>query len=84
MLVKILYLPDMKTVKTEGEIAAGGTLLLEKLPFREGERVLVTIALPATFSTMRAYAEKMAGESAQLVSETDEHTTERLLRETEW
>jgi hypothetical protein len=74
----------MKTVKTEAEISRGGTLLLEKLPFDEGERVLVTIVTPSASSEMRAYAEKMAPHSREFVAESNEHITERLLRETEW
>jgi len=37
-----------------------------------------------TTAEMRAYAEEMADRSSDFVRETDEHTTERLLRETQW
>ena len=74
----------MKTFQTEAEVAAGGTLVLHELPFAAGERVSVTIAAPAVFPTMRSYAEEMANASGQFVEETASHTTERLLRETEW
>lgn len=75
---------QMKTVKTEAEISRGGTLVLERLPFAEGERVLVTIVTPSAASEMRAYAEKMAPLSGEFVAEFDEHIAERLLRETQW
>jgi hypothetical protein len=74
----------MKTFQTEAEVAAGGVLVLQELPFAAGERVAVTIASPSLFSEMRGYAEKMAEASGELVEETQAHVAERLLRETEW
>jgi hypothetical protein len=74
----------MKTFQTEGEVTAGGTLVLHELPFAAGERVSVTIAAPAAFSAMKTYAEQMADASGQFVKETAQHVTDHLLRETEW
>ena len=74
----------MKTFQAEAEVAAGATLALHEWPFAAGERVSGTIAAPAVFPAMRSYAEEMANASGQFVEETASHTTERLLRETEW
>jgi hypothetical protein len=74
----------MKTFQTDAEIAAGGLLILRELPFAAGERVAVTITSPAPQEAMRSYAERMAENSADFLRETQDHVTERLLRETEW
>jgi len=74
----------MKTFQTETEIAAGGLLILHDLPFPPGERVAVTIASPTLFTEMREYAERMASGSEEFVEESENHTVERLLRDTEW
>ena len=74
----------MNTFHTVAEVAPGGVLILENLPFSPGERVAVTIAQNQAYPAMRAYAEQLAEASADIVNETDRHITERLLRETEW
>jgi len=74
----------MKTFQTDAEIAAGGLLILRELPFAAGERVAVTITSAAPQEAMRSYAERMAENSADFLRETQDHVTERLLRETEW
>jgi hypothetical protein len=74
----------MNTFQIEAEVAPGGVLILEHLPFLPGERVAVTIAQTPVFPAMRAYAEQLADYSAEIVNETDRHITERLLRETAW
>ena len=74
----------MKTFQTEAEIAVGGDLSLHGLPFRAGERVAVAIFARPSFNAMRNYAEQLGGESGQFVAETEDHVSERLLREIEW
>jgi hypothetical protein len=74
----------MKTFQLETEIAPDAVLILHELPFAPGERVAVAVSSPSAFSEMRSYAERLGAASGEFVKETDDHVTERLLRETAW